>query len=112
MVPVPDVLMGMGILTVLVCIPLVLRMVPMNRAYGVRTRSAFMSDRHWYEINAYGGKLLIVFGLFLVAFGYFTRDMAPSPRSLWAPVYMVAPLLAILPVLARIRAFSRRLPDR
>jgi hypothetical protein len=53
-----------------------------------------------------------VFGLFLIAFGYFTRDMAPSPRSLWAPVYMVVPLLAILPALARIRAFARRLPDR
>ena len=112
MVPIPDVHIGIGLLTVLVCIPLVLRMVPMNHAYGVRVRRAFVSEHNWYEINAYGGKLLIGFGLFLVAFGYFTRDMAPSPRSPWAPVYMVVPLLTILPVLARIKAFARRLPDR
>lgn len=112
MVPIPDVHMGLGILIVLVSIPLVLKIVPMNHAYGVRVRKAFVSDRNWYEINAYGGKLLVVFGLFLIAFAHFTRDMAPAPRSPWAPVYMVVPLLAILPILARIKAFASRFPDR
>ena len=112
LVPVPMVHSGIGAATVLVSIPLVLRKIPMNHAYGVRCRAAFVSSRNWYELNAYGGRLLLAFGAFLVAFGVLTRDLAPPPSSLWAPMYMVAPLLALVPVLVLIRARARRLPDR
>lgn len=112
MVPIPAVHCGIGVATALVSTPLILRKVPMNHAYGVRCRAAFVSSRNWYELNAYGGKLLLAFGLFLVAFGFLTRHVAPPPSSLWAPLYMVAPLLVILPVLALIRAHARHLPDR
>lgn len=112
LVSAPYVHCGIGVLTVVLSVPLILRKVSMNHAYGVRVRRAFVSRRNWYEINAYGGKLLVVFGLFLVAFAYLTRDMAPAPRSPWAPVYMVVPLLVILPILARIKAFASRFPDR
>lgn len=110
MVPIPDVHCGLGAATILVSIPLVLRKVPMNRAYGVRCRAAFASSRNWYELNSYGGKLLVAFGAFLIAFGVLTRGLAPAPSSVWAPLFMVAPLLTLLPVLALIRARARRLP--
>ena len=48
-----------GILIVLLCTPLALRKVPMNRLYGVRFPKSFVSDECWYRINAYGGTLLI-----------------------------------------------------
>jgi len=111
-VPIPCVHAGIGLLTVLVSIPLVLRMVPMNHLYGVRIPKAFFSRENWYEINAYGGKLLLGFGLFLLAVGWLGRDLAPPPTSLWAPVWLVVPLLALVPVIARVNAFARRLPDR
>lgn len=46
-------------LIILVSIPLVLRRVPRNRAYGVRTPATLADDRVWYEANAFGGKALI-----------------------------------------------------
>jgi hypothetical protein len=93
-------------------IPLILRKVPMNRAYGIRTRKAFASESNWYAVNAYGGKLFLGLGLFLVAFGCFGGGLAPEPTSLWAPVFMIVPLLALVPVFVLINAFARRLPDR
>lgn len=111
-VPIPWVLFGMGFLTAVVSVPLILHKIPMNRAYGIRVRKAFASERNWYALNAYGGRLLLTFGLGLMVFGVATRDLAPPPTSPWALVYMVAPLLAILPILARIRAFANRLPEK
>ena len=84
----------------------------MNRAYGVRVKRAFSSEHNWYELNAYGGKLLLCFGLFLLGFSFFGREFAPDPTSLWAPVFLVVPLLLIIPIAVLISAFARRLPDR
>jgi len=109
-VPIPYVLAGIGLATVLVSLPLVLRLVPMNRLYGVRLPEAFTSSRKWYEINAYGGRLLIAFGLFLIAFAYLGHGFAPPPTSPWAPVFLVVPLLVLVPIVVRIRTYARRLP--
>ncbi len=111
-VPIPYVHCGIGLVTALLSIPLILRKVPMNHAYGIRIRKAFVSESNWYEINAYGGKLLLVFGLFLLAIGWLGQDFAPPPTSIWAPVFMVLPLLAIVPVIALIKAFAGSRPDR
>jgi uncharacterized membrane protein len=109
-VPIPYVQAGIGLATALVSLPLVMRQVPMNRFYGVRLPEAFASSRNWYEINAYGGRLLLAFGLFLIAFAYLGNGMAPSPTSPWAPVFLIIPLLVLVPVVGRIRAYARRLP--
>ncbi|MHC1724416.1 MAG: SdpI family protein [Syntrophobacteraceae bacterium] len=111
-VPIPYVHYGIGLLTALLSIPLILRKIPMNHLYGIRIQKAFVSQRNWYEINAYGGKLLLVFGFFLLACGRVGQDFAPPPTSFWAPVFIVFPLLGIVPVLALIKAFSRQLPDQ
>ncbi len=112
LIPVPYALMMIGVVSILLSIPLILRRIPRNRYYGIRVRKAFVSDRNWYEINAYGGKIFLGFGCFLLLFGLATIDVAPPPTSPWAPVYMVVPLLALIPVLLLVRSFSRRFPDR
>jgi uncharacterized membrane protein len=109
-IPIPYVHAGIGVAMVLVSLPLVMRLVPMNRFYGVRVPEAFASSRNWYEINAFGGRLLLAFGLFLIAFAYLGNGMAPPPTSPWAPVFFLVPLLALVPVVGRIRAYARRLP--
>jgi hypothetical protein len=111
-IPVPYALMMMGVVSILVSIPLILRRIPRNPYYGIRTRKAFVSDRNWYEINAYGGKVFLGFGVFLVLFGLATFEVAPPPTSPWAPAYMIVPLLALIPVLLLVRSYSRRFPDR
>lgn len=111
MAPIPYVHYGIGILTVFLAVPLVLRKIPMNRVYGIRIQEAFVSKANWYEINAYGGKLFLVFGLFVLAFGVLGQYFAPPPNSPWAPLYLVVPLAPIIPVLALVKAFARRLPN-
>ncbi len=111
-VPIPYVHAGLGILVVIISFPLVLRIIPMNHWYGIRVKEAFISDRNWYRVNFAGGLLFAAFGLFLIAFSYFSRESAPPPTSILAPVYLAAPLLAIIPAVMLIKAIACRLPDR
>ena len=98
----------LGGLLVVVALPLALRLVPMNRFYGVRIPEAFESDERWYDINAFGGRALAVYGLVLFAFALATRDIAPSPRSPWSIAYMVGPLLPLMGVLSLVVSRARR----
>ncbi len=110
-VPIPYVHCGFGLLMILVSVPLVLRKIPMNRAYGFRIRKSFVSQNNWYEINAYGGKLMLAFGFFVALFGLIGPLIAPPPASLWTPVFLVVPLLPGIPLIALVSAFARRLPE-
>ncbi len=58
-----------GVLIFLLSLPLVYRQVPMNHLYGVRIPAAFESNRRWYDINAYGGRLMAIGSLPMVAAG-------------------------------------------
>lgn len=59
---------------IVVCLPLVLRLVPRNRLYGFRVREAMQSDASWYAVNQLGGVVLIVAALiWLAAAGYAPR---------------------------------------
>lgn len=53
---------GCAIVFAIIAIPLALRKVPPNRAYGYRTRRTLSNERIWYEANAHFGR-----GLFLAA---------------------------------------------
>lgn len=102
---------GIGLLTTALAIPLVLRKIPMNRYYGIRIPKAFKSDENWYDINAYGGKIFLVYGLLLTVFGLTAQGLAPSPTSIWMAVFIVGPLLVIFPLLTLINAYAKRMPD-
>jgi hypothetical protein len=109
-IPIPYVLVGLGAVMVAVSVPLAARIVPMNRWYGVRTRKAFASEDNWYELNAYGGTLLTVYGGFLVLMGAIGFAVAPDPTSLLTPILLVVPLCPIFVVLLLINAKGRKLP--
>jgi hypothetical protein len=50
----------------------------MNRVWGVRIRAAFESDQRWYEVNAYGGRLLALGSLLIVATGLVGLFLSPE----------------------------------
>jgi hypothetical protein len=58
-----------GVLIFLLSLPMIYRKVPMNHFYGVRIPTAFESDRRWYDINAYGGRLMAIGSLPIVGAG-------------------------------------------
>ncbi|MEO5815784.1 MAG: SdpI family protein [Gemmatimonadaceae bacterium] len=99
---------GVGLVTTALSIPLVLRRVPMNALYGVRLPQSFKSDELWYDINAYGGRLLLTLGILLTVLGYLGRDLAPPMRSPWYAAFTIAPLLTILALLPFIVSYARR----
>jgi uncharacterized membrane protein len=106
------VLAGLGLLYAVLSLPLIFKLVPRNHYYGIRIRKAFVSDRNWNSINSLGGILIFGCGLLLVVFAHFTRDLAPSPRSILAPVYLIVPLVVEAVVVAPvIYVYAGRLPD-
>lgn len=112
-VPIPYVHAGMGAGCVIFSLPLILRKVPMNPAYGIRMQKAFVSQDNWYALNAFGGKLFLGAGLLLMFFAWIYQDRAPQPTSLWAPVFLIAPLaVSIIPIAFLLNLFARSLPDR
>ncbi|HVC48367.1 MAG TPA: SdpI family protein [Terracidiphilus sp.] len=112
-VPIPYVHAGIGLLLAVCSVPLILGRVPMNRGYGIRVRKAMVSEANWQAINRFGGVVFLVVGLLLVVFGYVSAGMAPPPRSLWAPAFLVVPLLVggILVALL-IGVYAGTLPDK
>jgi len=106
-VPIPTVHVTMGVATVLLCVPLALRQVPMNRFYGIRLKQAYESDERWYAINSAGGWAFIVFGLFLTGLGWFGRGLYPDATSALAPVFLAVPLLGVIPVVMVVQRVGR-----
>jgi uncharacterized membrane protein len=49
--------------TIVAAVPLILRLVKMNGAYGVRIPESFRSEERWFQINHFGGWLLLVWGV-------------------------------------------------
>jgi uncharacterized membrane protein len=41
-------------------IPLMLRLIPPNAVYGVRTRRTMSDSATWFAVNAFGGKALVI----------------------------------------------------
>jgi uncharacterized membrane protein len=48
------------VLVAAVSIPLMLRLIPPNAVYGVRTRRTMSDSATWFAVNAFGGKALAI----------------------------------------------------
>ena len=109
--PVVIVHLAAALVGVVVSVPLIGRRVRMNRWYGVRIREAFVSEERWFEINEYGGRLLLKWSLAIAAtaaVGAFlpSRDWVAYD---WAALVVVLGGLAL--VMALIHQHARN-PDR
>jgi uncharacterized membrane protein len=58
---------GAGVLIIALAIPLILRRVKPNRAYGVRFPSTLADESVWYDINARGGRHLAAIAVVYLA---------------------------------------------
>ena len=86
---------GSGIVILALAIPLILRRVPPNGIYGIRTRAAFASESDWYRINSVGGRYLAVSSLVILivgAVGFFL------PLSMFGAYSITAAIVTLLAV--------------
>jgi uncharacterized membrane protein len=81
-----------GIIVIAVSLPLIKRKIKMNTFYGFRIKAAFESEQLWYDINAYGGRMLIRFGSVILIAGLIGISL---PRKFWL-IYAFASLAVIL----------------
>jgi uncharacterized membrane protein len=56
-----------AIVAVTASVPLIQKRVKMNHWYGVRIPASFASEEAWFDINRYGGRLLLAWGLAIAA---------------------------------------------
>ncbi len=56
-----------AIVAVAAAVPLIQKRVKMNHWYGVRIPASFASEEAWFDINRYGGRLLLAWGLVIAA---------------------------------------------
>jgi uncharacterized membrane protein len=56
-----------ALLAIAAAVPLMRGVVKMNPWYGVRIPAAFESEERWFDLNRYGGRLLFLWGLCIVA---------------------------------------------
>ena len=79
-----------------ISLPLVYRKIPMNRLWGVRVRAAFESNQRWYDINAYGGRLLAFWSLPVIATGLVGLFLTPEVILAYAWSAAAITLLSVL----------------
>lgn len=65
--PVVGVCISAGVFIIALAIPLWLRRVKPNLFYGVRFESTLADEHVWYEINARGGRHLVLLGVLYLA---------------------------------------------
>jgi len=98
----PLVITLVGLITTVLCIPLILGKVRPNRFYGIRTREAFASEENWYRINRAGGKALLPASLIMTIMGLIGFVVPPA--------YLVAyEIPATIMILASVIITSRML---
>ena len=74
---------------ILVCIPLILKMIPRNGLWGVRTHETMVSDAAWYPANQIGGIALVGACLIWIASAIY------APRRYVTPIGVGTVLLVI-----------------
>ncbi len=52
-----------ALLVIGLSVPLVKRKIKMNPWYGIRIPESFKSPERWFEINQYGGRLMLWWGI-------------------------------------------------
>jgi hypothetical protein len=88
-----------GILVIAVCIPLLRNKIGINRWYGFRFRKSFSSDEHWYAINRYGARRMILWSFVIIAIGIFSLTLSTNDGDPLRIIMAGASLLLIIPAI-------------
>lgn len=102
---------GPGVLLAGLSVPLILKKVPRNNLYGVRTKAAFASDADWYRINSIGGWYLLVGGILILATGIVGWFLPVEQRDLYANCATVITLAVVLLPCIRLSFLKAGAPD-
>ncbi len=93
-------LIGMGLFSIAVSVPLLLGRIRRNRWYGFRLPKAFQSEENWRSINEYGARVLIYWSVAIMCVGVISLFISTE----WVMIAAKATLISvILPILFTMR---------
>lgn len=61
--------LGVTLLLIVMSLPMALRLVPLNRFYGLRVPAAYASEQQWLLMNQVSGISMVASGLVMLAIG-------------------------------------------
>lgn len=99
-----------GLITISLSLPLIYRKVPMNAFYGVRIPASLASERRWYEINAFGGRLLAKWSVLIIISGLTGFFLPQSALFVYQWVVVGVVLISVLAPLAQVVVWASRQP--
>ena len=97
-------ILAVSALLIVVAIPLALRRIPRNVAYGFRTRATMADDETWYDANAYFGRRLIISslcGVLVACVIHLVRPFSPTEFLPVSILVLIAPALVATVATAR-----------
>jgi uncharacterized membrane protein len=96
-----------SIIFFILSIPLILGLVPPNRAYGIRTPKTISEPKLWYRVNSFSGwTLLVSSGIYLVM--AFVSPSAERDFTIWL-FHLTAFAIPLLVSLILIRRYMNNL---
>jgi uncharacterized membrane protein len=93
------------------------RQIPKNVVMGIRFPQAFYSDQNWYEINAYGGKVLLIWAVSVIVVGILVFVVPISNDTLLYAIYfslyasLIIPIMIMAVYADRFKPQQRDIPD-
>jgi uncharacterized membrane protein len=108
-IPLASIFLGTATLIAALSIPLIMRMIPMNQFYGVRFPQSFKSEKAWYEINAFGGKALLISSVPILLVGLY--GLPHEPRNYFPignAILLVSVMVACLASYIKARAIDKK----
>lgn len=84
-----------GILVFVACLPIIHGKIPMNKIYGMRTKSAFRSDEAWFHLNEVGGMIFAMIGFPLILAGAMGFALPQHLLGLFSSVVLGVSFLSI-----------------
>lgn len=81
-----------ALLVIALSVPLMMRKVSRNPIYGIRIPEAFKSEERWLEINEYGGRLMLRWGIVIAVVAAIGLAL---PKPYWL-IYAFGALAVIL----------------
>ncbi len=74
-------------------VPLIKKKIKMNQGYGIRIAEAFKSEERWFEINQYGGRLLLLWGIVIAITAVVGL---PLEKKYWIPYSHIATIIILV----------------
>ncbi|MEO6053256.1 MAG: SdpI family protein [Chthoniobacterales bacterium] len=87
---------GVALLIMLLCLPLIFRQIPKNHFYGVRFFQSYKSEKNWYAINEAGGKILIAWSFPILIWGIIGTLLPDKEESFYSSGSSVIVIVCML----------------